>query len=49
MLSHWPVGHVVHVTADVGHYWVGYPSVYKDEGELLPEEIDERYIQLSNN
>jgi hypothetical protein len=45
----WPAGSIVRVTAETDHYWVGPPDVYKDEGVLLPEEIDERYIFLSNN
>jgi hypothetical protein len=49
ILSRWDPGRIVKVTADAGHYWVGVPDVFKDEGDLLDEEIDERFIQLSNN
>lgn len=43
------VGDVVEATYDAGHYWVSCPSIYKDEAELIPDPIDERFIELSNN
>ena len=47
--GHWPIGSIVEVSADHGTYWYGSPNVFKDEGELLDEPIDESFIKLSNN
>lgn len=43
------VGDIREATFDAGHYWISCPPIYKDEGVLVGEPIDERFIQLSNN
>jgi hypothetical protein len=42
-------GDICEATFDAGHYWVSCPPIYKDEGIVVEEPIDERFIQLSNN
>ncbi len=43
-------GDTFEASFDSGHYWVtGIGGIYKDEAVRLEDEIDDRFIHLSNN